>query len=61
LSFSKLIPAKTRRKQQPLLDYTKSLILTSKNCIKGLEKLLAKKEAIAAATQKRERGKQGAT
>ena len=58
-----LIPAKKKRKQQPLLDYTKSIILTSRDYIKGLEELLAKKNATATVVQKKkgERGKQGAT
>ena len=61
--MSELIPVKTRRKQQPLLDYTKNIILTSRDYIKGLEEFLAKKESTTAAAQKKEgeRGKQGAT
>ena len=42
LSLPELIPAKTRKKQQPLLDY-----------MKGLEELLAKKEATATIAQKK--------
>ena len=34
LFLPELIPSKIRRKQQSLLDYTKSIILTSRNYIK---------------------------
>lgn len=44
LRLPELIPAKKRRKQQPLLDYTQSRILTSRDYIRGLEEVLAKKE-----------------
>ena len=53
LSLPELIPTKTRRKQQPLLDYTKSIILTSRDYMKGLEELLAKKQTTSVATQKK--------
>lgn len=43
-----LIPTKKEIKQQPLLDYTKSIILTSTYYIKILEELLAKKNATTA-------------
>jgi hypothetical protein len=55
LSLSELIPAKKRKRQQPLLDFTQSIILTSKDYSKGLEEILAKKEATAAAALKRRR------
>ena len=58
LSLPELIPAKKRRKQKALLDYTKSIILTSRDYIKGLEELLAKKEATTVATQKKRRKRQ---
>jgi hypothetical protein len=58
LSLPELIPAKKRRRQQPLLDYTSSRILTSRDYVKGLEELLAKKEAIAAAAKKKKEDKE---
>ena len=48
LRLPELIPAKKRRKQQPFLDYTQSLILTSGDYIRGLQEVLAKKEAVVA-------------
>ncbi len=54
----KLIPAKKRRRQQPLLDYTSSRILTFRDYVKGLEELLAKKEATAAAAKKKKEDKE---
>jgi hypothetical protein len=58
LSLPELIPAKTKRKQQPLLDYTNNIILTSRDYIKGLEELLAKKEATTIAAQKKKEEKE---
>ena len=55
LFLPELIPARTRRKQQPLLDYTKSIILKSRDYIKGLEELLAKKEATSVAVLKKDK------
>jgi hypothetical protein len=52
LSLSELIPTKKMKEQQPLLDYTKNIILTSKYYIKGLEELLAKKEATTTVVPK---------
>ena len=57
LRLPELIPAKKRRKQQPLLDYTQSRILTSRDYIRGLEEVLAKKEAVAAVAKKRKEDK----
>ena len=59
LCLPELIPAKKRRRQQPLLDYTHNRILTSADYMKGLEDLLAKKEEFAAAAAKKKRGKGG--
>ena len=58
LSLPELIPAKKRKRQQPLLDFTQSIILTSKDYSKGLEEILAKKEATAAAALKRKEEKE---
>ena len=58
LSLPELILTKKRRKQQPLLDYTKNIILTSRDYIKGLEELLAKEDATAAAAQKKNEEKE---
>ena len=44
LSLPELIPAKKRKRQHPLLDFTQSIILTSKDYNKGLEEILAQKE-----------------
>jgi hypothetical protein len=52
LSLSELIPAKKMKEQQPLLDYTKNIILTSRYYIKGLQELLAKKEATTVVAPK---------
>ena len=59
LSLPELIPAKRRKRQQPLLDFTQSIILTSKDYSKGLEEILAQKEAIATAALKKEGGERG--
>lgn len=53
LCLPEMIPAKKRKRQQPLLDYTHSRILTSEDYMKGLEDLLAKKEEVAAAAKKK--------
>lgn len=53
LCLPELIPAKKRKRQQPLLDYTHSRILTSQDYMQGLEDLVAKKEANAAAAKKK--------
>lgn len=45
LCLPELIPAKKRKRQQPLLDYTHSRILTSQDYMQGLEDLVAKKKA----------------
>ena len=58
LCLPELIPAKKRRRQQPLLDYTHSRILTSADYMKGLEDLLAKKEEVAAAAKKKKEEKE---
>ena len=58
LRLSELIPTKKRRKQQPLLDYTQSRILTLGDYIRGLEEVLAKKEAVAAAAKQRKEDKE---
>ena len=57
LALPELIPAKKRKRQQPLLDFIHSRILTSRVYITGMEQLLAKKEAIAAAAKKKKEKK----
>ena len=49
LSLYEIIPAKKRSRQQPLLDYTSSIIWTSRDYIARLDGLLARKEATATA------------
>jgi hypothetical protein len=51
LVLPELIPAKKRTRQQPLLDYKKSMILTSTDYIAGLQQVLAQKEATVAAAK----------
>lgn len=46
LSLPELIPAKKRKRQQPLLDFTQSIILTSKVYSKGLEEILAQRKQL---------------
>jgi hypothetical protein len=58
MSLPELIPAKKRKRQQPLLDFTHSIILTSKDYSKGLEEILAQKETTAAAAQKKKEEKE---
>jgi len=58
LALPEVIPAKKRTRQQPLLDYTSSRILTSRDYIAGLEELLARKEATAAAAKKKKEDKE---
>lgn len=53
LALPELIPAQKRKRQQPLLDYTNSRILTSEDYMQGLQELLAKKEESAAAAKKK--------
>jgi hypothetical protein len=57
LAFPELIPAKKRKRQQPLPDYTHSRILTSREYITGLEQVLAQKEAAAAAARRKKEEK----
>lgn len=63
LRLPELIPAKKRKRQQPLLDYTQSKILTSKDYIIGLEEVLAKRKPQQLQHRKKggEGGKQRAT
>ena len=53
LSLPEIIPAKKRSKQQPLLDYTSSKILTSRDYITRLEELAARKEATTTSAKKK--------
>ena len=45
LALPELIPARKRKRQQPLLDFTRSKILTSQAYTEGCERLLAQREA----------------
>ena len=45
LVLPELIPARKRKRQQPLLDFTRSKILTSEAYTEGCEHLLAQREA----------------
>ena len=45
LALPELIPARKRKKQQLLLDFTKSKIVTSQAYTEGCERLLAQREA----------------
>ena len=47
LALPEIIPAKKRKRQQPLLDFTRSKILTSATYTQGCERLLAQREALA--------------
>ena len=47
-ALPKIIPARQRRRQQPLLDFTKSKILTSRKYTKSCERVLAQMEATQA-------------
>ena len=48
LALPEIIPARQRRRQQPLLDFTKSKILTSHAYIESYKRVLAQKEATQA-------------
>jgi hypothetical protein len=58
LALPELIPAKKRKRQQPLLDYTHSRILTSREYITGMEQVLAQKEATAATAKRKKEEKE---
>ena len=45
LALLEIILARKRKRQQPLLDFTKSKILTSRAYIEGCERLLAQEQA----------------
>ena len=45
LALSEIIPTKKCKRQQPLLDFTKSKILTSCAYSEGCERVLAQREA----------------
>lgn len=57
LSLPEIIPAKKKNRQNPLLDYTSSRILTSRNYITEIEDILAKKESTAATAKKKKEDK----
>ena len=45
LALPEIIPARKRKRQQPLLDFTKSKILTSRAYSEGCECVMAQREA----------------
>jgi hypothetical protein len=51
LALPEIIPAKKRKRQQPLLDFTQSRILTSIDYITAMKQVLQKREATAAAAR----------
>ena len=53
LVLLELIPARKRKRQQPLLDFTRSKILTSEAYTEGCERLLAQREANQEQTRRR--------
>jgi phage protein D len=58
LALPKLISAKKRTRQQPVLDYTQSRILISRDYIAGLHQVLAQKEAIAVVAKRKKEEKE---
>ncbi|KAG0572299.1 hypothetical protein KC19_VG082600 [Ceratodon purpureus] len=53
LALPELIPAAKRRRQQPLVDFTKSRILTSEESVSVCEQLLKKRQENEEATKRR--------
>ena len=53
LALLEIIPARQRRRPQPLLDFTKSKILTSRTYTESCERLLAQKEATQAEAKRK--------
>ena len=53
LALPEIIPARQRRRQQPLLDFTKSKILTSRTYTEACECLLAQKVATQAEAKRK--------
>jgi hypothetical protein len=53
LALPEVIPARKRKRQQPLLDFTKSKILTSEEYIDACEQLLAKRQENEAAAKRK--------
>jgi len=53
LALPEIIPAKKRQRQQPLLDFTRSKILTSATYSAGCERLLAQREAHASEAKRK--------
>ena len=45
LALPEIIPARKRKRRQPLLDFTKSKILTSRAYSEGCERVMAQREA----------------
>ena len=53
LALPEIIPARQRRRPQPLLDFTKSKILTSRSYTESCEHVLAQKEATVAKAKRK--------
>ena len=53
LALPEVIPARKRKRQQPVLDFTKSKILTLEEYITACEQLLAKRQENEAAAKRR--------
>ena len=53
LALPEIIPTRQRRRPQPLLDFTKSKILTSRMYTESCERLLAQKEATQAEAKRK--------
>ena len=53
LALCEIIPARQRRRQQPLLDFTKSKILTSHMYTETYERVLAQKEVTQAKAKRK--------
>ena len=58
LALPQLIPAKKKKRQQPLLDYTYSQILTSREYIIRMEQVLIQKQATAVAVKRKKEEKE---
>ena len=58
LALPEIIPAKKRTRQQPLLDFTHSRILTSHDYMTAMEQVLSQREATAAEAKRKKTEKE---
>jgi hypothetical protein len=58
LALPEIILAKKRKRQQPLLDFTQSRILTSQDYITAMEQILEQREATAAVARRKKTEKE---